>query len=182
MSTSRYEKLSLALRDVLGSKLIHLGQHVKEITIVVQSQDLLDVSEVLHDHPNLSFDTLIDLCGVDYASYTHDSFAGEGRQNRRFAVVYHLLSTTLNHRLRLRVFIDDDEFPMIDSVMGIWPSANWFEREAFDLYGIIFQSPRFRRILTDYGLLETLSQGFSLIWFVEMCYDAEQKSDLQPIQ
>lgn len=184
MSTSRYEKLSLALRDVLGSKLIHLGQHLKEITIVVQSQDLLDVSEVLHDHPDLSFDTLIDLCGVDYASYTHDTFAGEGRQNRRFAVVYHLLSTTLNHRLRLRVFIDDDEFPMVDSVMGIWPSANWFEREAFDLYGIIFSNhPDLRRILTDYGFIgNPFRKDFPLSGFVEMRYDADQKRVIyQPI-
>src|SRR5574339_320666 len=102
MSISRFEKLSSSLQNVLGGKLASMSQRLKEITVAVQSQDLLDVAEVLRDHPDLRFDTLIDLCGVDYSAYTHDSFAAEGRQNRRFAVVYHLLSVDLNHRLRVR--------------------------------------------------------------------------------
>lgn len=184
MSISRIEKLSSALQNVLNGKLVSLGQHLKEITITVQSQDLLDVAEVLRDHPDLNFDMLIDLCGVDYSAYTHDSFAGEGRQNRRFAVVYHLLSINLNHRLRLRVFIDDDEFPMVDSVIGTWPSANWFEREAFDLYGIIFSNhPDLRRILTDYGFIgNPFRKDFPLSGHVEMRYDADQKRVIyQPV-
>lgn len=184
MSISRFEKLSSSLQDVLGGKLASMSQHLKEITIAVQSQDLLDVAEVLRDHPDLHFDMLIDLCGVDYSAYTHDSFAAKGRQNRRFAVVYHLLSVDLNHRLRVRVFVDDDEFPMVDSVMGIWPSANWFEREAFDLYGIIFSNhPDLRRILTDYGFIgNPFRKDFPLSGHVEMRYDADQKRVIyQPI-
>ncbi|MDV6343457.1 NADH-quinone oxidoreductase subunit C [Nitrosomonas sp. Is37] len=177
MSISRLEKLSSSLQSVLGSKLVSLNQRLHQITILVRSQDLLDVAKVLRDHPELNFDTLIDLCGVDYSAYTHDSFAGEGRQNRRFAVVYHLLSVNLNHRLRVRVFVDDDEFPMVDSVMGIWPAVNWFEREAFDLYGIIFSNhPDLRRILTDYGFIgNPFRKDFPLSGYVEMRYDADQK-------
>lgn len=184
MSISRLEKLSSSLQSVLGSKLISLNQRINEITILVQSHDLYDVAEVLRDHPDLNFDMLIDLCGVDYSVHTHDYFAGEGRQNRRFAVVYHLLSINLNHRLRIRVFVDDDEFPMVDSVMGIWPSANWFEREAFDLYGIIFTNhPDLRRILTDYGFIgNPFRKDFPLSGHVEMRYDADQKRVIyQPI-
>lgn len=184
MSISRIEKLSSALQNVLNGKLFSLNQHLKEITITVQSQDLLDVAEILRDHPDLNFDMLIDLCGVDYSAYTHDSFAGEGRQNRRFAVVYHFLSINLNHRLRLRVFVDDDEFPMVDSVIGTWPSANWFEREAFDLYGIIFSNhPDLRRILTDYGFIgNPFRKDFPLSGHVEMRYDADQKRVIyQPV-
>lgn len=184
MSISRIEKLSSTLQNALNGKLVSLNQRLKEITITVQSQDLLDVAEVLRDHPDLNFDMLIDLCGVDYSVYTHDSFAGEGRQNRRFAVVYHLLSINLNHRLRLRVFIDDDEFPMVDSVIGTWPSANWFEREAFDLYGIIFSNhPDLRRILTDYGFIgNPFRKDFPLSGHVEMRYDADQKRVIyQPV-
>lgn len=184
MSISRIEKLSSALQNVLNGKLFSLSQHLKEIAITVQSQDLLDVAEILRDHPDLNFDMLIDLCGVDYSTYTHDSFAGEGRQNRRFAVVYHLLSINLNHRLRLRVFSDDDEFPMVDSVIGTWPSANWFEREAFDLYGIIFSNhPDLRRILTDYGFIgNPFRKDFPLSGHVEMRYDADQKRVIyQPV-
>jgi NADH-quinone oxidoreductase subunit C len=184
MSISRFEKLSSSLRDALGDKLVSLNQHLKEITIVAQSRDLLDVMEVLRDHSSLNFDMLIDLCGVDYSAYTNNSFAGEGRQNRRFAVVYHLLSINLNHRLRVRIFVDDDEFPIVDSVMGIWPSANWFEREAFDLYGIIFSNHQdLRRILTDYGFIgNPFRKDFPLSGHVEMRYDVDQKRVIyQPV-
>lgn len=184
MSTSRFEKLTSSLQNALGNKLISLNQHLKEITIVVQSQDLLDAVKVLRDHPDLNFDMLIDLCGVDYSAYTNESYAGERRQGRRFAVVYHLLSVKHNHRLRVRIFVDDDEFPMVDSVMGIWPAANWFEREAFDLYGIIFSNhPDLRRILTDYGFIgNPFRKDFPLSGHVEMRYDADQKRVVyQPI-
>lgn len=184
MLISRFEKLSSSLQSVFADKLISMSRHLKEITITVQSQDLLDVAEILRDHSDLNFEMLIDLCGVDYSAYTRDSLAGEGRQNRRFAVVYHLLSINFNHRLRLRVFVDDDEFPMVDSVMGIWPSANWFEREAFDLYGIIFSNhPDLRRILTDYGFIgNPFRKDFPLSGYVEMRYDADQKRVIyQPV-
>ncbi|SDW07654.1 NADH-quinone oxidoreductase subunit C [Nitrosomonas communis] len=184
MSISRSEKLASSLQSVLDSKLVSLSQHLHEITIVVRSQDLLDVAEALRDHPDLNFDTLIDLCGVDYSAHTHDSFAGEGRQNRRFAVVYHLLSVNLNHRVRVRVFADDNELPIVDSVIGIWPAANWFEREAFDLYGIVFfNHPDLRRILTDYGFIgNPFRKDFPLSGYVEMRYDADQKRVIyQPV-
>jgi NADH-quinone oxidoreductase subunit C len=184
MSISRSKKLASSLQSVLDSKLVSLSQHLQEITILVRSQDLLDVAEALRDHPDLNFDTLIDLCGVDYSAHTHDSFAAEGRQNRRFAVVYHLLSVNLNHRVRVRVFADDNELPIVDSVMGIWPAANWFEREAFDLYGIVFfNHPDLRRILTDYGFIgNPFRKDFPLSGYVEMRYDADQKRVIyQPV-
>lgn len=184
MSNTHFEELSSALQNVLGDKLASLSQRLGEMTILVRSQDLLDVAEVLRDHPELKFELLIDLCGVDYSTYTNNLYAGEGRQNRRFAVVYHLLSITRNQRLRVRVFIDDDEFPMVDSVMGIWPSANWFEREAFDLFGIVFSNhPDLRRILTDYGFIgNPFRKDFPLSGHVEMRYDADQRRVIyQPI-
>ena len=184
MSITHLEKLASTLQNVLDSKLVSMNQHLKETTILVHPQDLLDVAVLLRDHPDLSFDMLIDLCGVDYSTFTNSSFAVEGRHEQRFAAVYHLLSIKLNHRLRLRVFADDDEFPMIDSVIGIWPSANWFEREAFDLYGIIFSNhPDLRRILTDYGFIgNPFRKDFPLSGYVEMRYDADQKRVIyQPI-
>jgi NADH-quinone oxidoreductase subunit C len=126
----------------------------------------------LRDHPGLKFEQLIDLCGLDYQGY------GNGRYDGlRYAVVYHLLSVSSNHRLRLKVFATDDEFPVMDSVMGIWPSANWFEREAFDLFGIMFPGhPDLRRILTDYGFIgHPFRKDFPLSGFVEVRYDPDQK-------
>ena len=120
----------------------------------------------------LKFEQLIDLCGLDYQDY------GNGRHDGlRFAVVYHLLSVSLNHRLRLKVFAADDEFPVVDSVVGIWPSANWFEREAFDLFGIMFSGhPDLRRILTDYGFIgHPFRKDFPLSGFVEVRYDPDQR-------
>lgn len=132
---------------------------------------------VLRDHQDLGFDTLIDLCGVDFSEYSTDTHAGYKREDRRFAVVYHLLSVKHNHRLRVRVFAEDNEFPMVDSVMPVWPSANWFEREAFDLFGIIFNNhPDLRRILTDYGFIgNPFRKDFPLSGHVEMRYDPDQK-------
>lgn len=184
MSISHLEKLASTLQNVLDSKLVSMNLHLKEITILVRPQDLLDAAELLRDHPDLRFDMLIDLCGVDYSAYTNAAFTVDGCHSQRFAVVYHLLSIKLNHRLRVKVFADDDEFPIVDSVIGIWPSANWFEREAFDLYGIIFSNhPDLRRILTDYGFIgNPFRKDFPLSGYVEMRYDADQKRVIyQPI-
>jgi NADH-quinone oxidoreductase subunit C len=177
MVESRINKLAQILQRVFGGKLDDVSQALGEITILVRSQDLPDVAEILKSHPDLGFDTLIDLCGVDYSEYTTDTHAGYKRGDRRFAVVYHLLSVEHNYRLRVRVFIEDNEFPMLDSVVLIWPSANWYEREAFDLFGIVFNNhPDLRRILTDYGFIgNPFRKDFPLSGHMEMKYDPEQK-------
>lgn len=176
-----------------------------EVTIEVAARDVVSVCQTLRDDPALRFEQLIDLCGVDYSEYgaaewdtetasnTGFSRAVEPRvgarlhfgdehedtsDNRpRFAVVYHLMSVTNNHRLRLRVYCDSDEVPVVPSVIDIWPAVNWFEREAFDLYGIIFEGhPDLRRILTDYGFIgHPFRKDFPLIGHVEMIYDEAQK-------
>jgi NADH-quinone oxidoreductase subunit C len=133
----------------------------------------------LRDHPELGFEQLIDLCGLDYSAY------GDGvRRERRFAVVVHLLSTAHNWRLRVRVYCADDEFPVVDTLTGIWPSANWFEREAFDLFGIVFSGhPDLRRILTDYGFIgHPFRKDFPVSGHVEMRYDPDQRRVIyQPV-
>jgi NADH-quinone oxidoreductase subunit C len=133
----------------------------------------------LRDAPSLRFENLIDVCGVDYQGY------GDGtRQGPRFAVVYHLLSVTQNLRMRVRTFAADDEFPSVESVTGVWPSANWYEREAFDLYGIVFPGhPDLRRILTDYGFIgHPFRKDFPLSGHLEMRYDPDQKRVIyQPV-
>ncbi|MDT8363840.1 MAG: NADH-quinone oxidoreductase subunit C [Nitrosomonas sp.] len=184
MTNSRLERLTAALQQVLGEKLTGLSQDLGEITIVVDAANLLDVAELLKNHPSLGFDTLIDACGIDFSEYSTDTHAGRGRGERRFAVVYHLLSVQHNHRLRMRIFADDNEFPVVDSVILVWPVANWFEREAFDLYGIIFNNhPDLRRILTDYGFIgNPFRKDFPLSGHVEMRYDEEQKRVIyQPV-
>ena len=126
---------------------------------------------VLRDRPELRFESMIDLCGVDYSTY-----GGGGREGRRFAVVYHLLSLANNWRLRVRVFAPDDEFPILSSLVGVWPAANWFEREAFDFFGIMFTGhPDLRRLLTDYGFIgHPFRKDFPLSGHVEMRYDPDQ--------
>ncbi len=185
MSTSsQQENLAKALQSVLADKLSSLQTQNGELTIVVYANDILTVSEMLRDNPTLSFDTLIDLCGIDYSTYGDSLSAKHGLRGKRFAVVYHLLSVNLNHRLRIRVLAEDNDFPVIDSVTEIWPAANWFEREAFDLYGIIFGGhPDLRRILTDYGFIgNPFRKDFPLTGYVEMRYDAEQKRVIyQPV-
>jgi NADH-quinone oxidoreductase subunit C len=172
----------------------NLSQH-REASIEIAKEDLLTIAQLLRDHENFQFETLIDLCGVDYAQYgitewmttaaTGKGFdravdhSGEVKtkwEKPRFCVVYHLLSVTLNHRLRLKVFLDGDP-PIIDSVTEIWPSANWYEREAFDLYGILFDKhPDLRRILTDYGFIgHPFRKDFPLSGTVEVRYDETQK-------
>lgn len=164
------------LKSSLGDRVVRLDESLGEMTLVVRAEDLLWTADTLRTHPQLKFEQLMDLCGVDYRDY--GVVAGAGRaQGPRYAVVYHLLSVSLNSRLRLRVFASDDDLPMVDSVTGIWPSANWFEREAFDLYGIVFPGhPDLRRILTDYGFIgHPFRKDFPLSGYVEMRYDPEQQ-------
>ena len=171
--------LAESLKSSFGDKVVELVAVRNEQTLVIHAADLLAVAEALRDHPALKFEQLIDLCGLDYRDY------GNGRHDGlRYAVVYHLLSVSSNHRLRLKVFATDDEFPVVDSVVGIWPSANWFEREAFDLFGIMFPGhPDLRRILTDYGFIgHPFRKDFPLSGFVEVRYDPEQKRVIyQPV-
>ena len=167
------------LEKVLGKKVSRLHEALGELTLVVRSEDYLDVATTLRDEPNLGFDQLIDLCGVDYSEYDNATWEGP-----RFAAVSHLLSVKHNWRLRLRVFAPDDSFPLVASVTPIWSSANWFEREAFDLYGILFEGhDDLRRILTDYGFIgHPFRKDFPVSGNVEMRYDPEQKRVIyQPV-
>ena len=160
------------LYDVLGRESLLPRERLGEITIEVPSTDYAAVCRKLRDHPELHFEQLIDLCGVDYASY-----GDEPREAKRFAVVVHLLSVKYNWRLRVRTFCRDDEFPVVSSLVEVWPAAGWFEREAFDLFGIMFEGhPDLRRILTDYGFVgHPFRKDFPLSGHVEMRYDPEQK-------
>lgn len=184
MSSSRLEKLSFCLQNVLGDKITNAAEQLGELTVSVLPGDLLWAMRTLRDHPDLGFEMLIDLCGMDYSAYGSESVTGNDLTGKRFAVVYQLLSIKHNHRLRIKGFVDDDEFPVLDSVIGIWPSANWFEREAFDLYGIVFTGhPDLRRILTDYGFIGSpFRKDFPLSGNVEMRYDPDQKRVIyQPV-
>ncbi len=176
---SRLESLVAALHTVLGGKLASVTSALDEVTIVVKPENLLAVATILRDAPEFRFEQLTDLCGLDYSAYGDGAYEGA-----RFAVAYHLLSITRNRRLRLRVFAADDGFPVVDSVIGIWPSANWYEREAFDLYGIVFTGhPDLRRILTDYGFVgHPFRKDFPLSGNVEMRYDPDQQRVIyQPV-
>ena len=169
---AKLEKLAAALQTALGGKLAKLTEYVGEITIEVKAADWLAAAKILRDDPALGFEQLTDLCGVDYSAYGEGGWSG-----KRFAAVSHLLSYANNQRLRVRVFAEDDEFPMLDSVVEVWPIANWNEREAFDLYGIIFTGhPDLRRILSDYGFIgHPFRKDFPLVGNVEMRYDPEQR-------
>ena len=165
-----------ALKDTLATALGALAQHVSvalgEVTVTVAPAQYHEVMKTLRDAAGCRFEQLIDLCGVDYSTY------GDGRwEGPRFAVVTHLLSVSLNQRLRVRVFCEDDDFPVVASVNGIWNSANWYEREAFDLFGIMFEGHAdLRRILTDYGFIgHPFRKDFPLSGHVEMRYDAERQ-------
>ncbi|PKO92100.1 MAG: NADH-quinone oxidoreductase subunit C [Betaproteobacteria bacterium HGW-Betaproteobacteria-1] len=177
--SARLEKLSEEIKLALGEKLSKLSVHVGEITIEVKAADLLAVCQTLRDAPALKFEQLIDLCGVDYAEY------GDGTWNGpRFAVVYHFLSISLNQRLRLRVYAEDEDFPVLPTLVNLWPAANWFEREAFDLFGIMFEDhPDLRRLLTDYGFVgHPFRKDFPMIGNVEMRYDPDQQRVIyQPV-
>jgi NADH-quinone oxidoreductase subunit C len=176
---TRLEKLSASLKPALADKLVAMHQHVGEITIEANPADLIAVCTTLRDHADLRFEQLIDLCGIDYSSYGEGAWLGA-----RFAVVYHLLSVSLNQRIRLKVFVADDNFPVVASVVEVWPSANWFEREAFDLFGMMFEGhPDLRRILTDYGFVgHPFRKDFPMIGNVEMRYDPDQQRVIyQPV-
>ncbi len=176
---SRLETLQSALRDALGDRLGSLVLQRDEITVTVKADDYLAVVANLRDVPALKFEQLIDLCGVDYSAWRDSAWDG-----LRYCVVLHLLSITHNWRLRLKVFCVDDDLPQIPSLTGIYSAANWFEREAFDLYGIIFEGHvDLRRILTDYGFIgHPFRKDFPTTGHVEMRYDSEQKRVIyQPV-
>ena len=162
------DTISLALGDKVKRIDVALG----EVTLVVRAADYLAAMQTLRDAPGCKFEQLVDLCGVDYSAYRDTDWEG-----LRYCAVSHLLSVSLNQRVRVKVFCADDDFPMLPSVMQIWNSANWFEREAFDLYGIVFEGHEdLRRILTDYGFIgHPFRKDFPLSGHVEMRYDEELK-------
>jgi NADH-quinone oxidoreductase subunit C len=177
--TQKLDQLQAALESVLGEAVASLKRERGEITVTVPASRYLDAARSLHDHPSLKFEQLIDLCGVDYSSYKNQPWDGQ-----RYAVVCHLLSITHNWRVRLKVFACDDELPMVASVNDVWNAANWFEREAFDLYGIVFEGHAdLRRILTDYGFIgHPMRKDFPVSGHVEMRYDAQtQRVIYQPV-
>ena len=168
---SKLETLGQSLQAQFGERLKSLKLALGEATIEVDAADYLQVMQELRDCEALCFEELIDLCGVDYSTYGNDSWSG-----KRYAVVAHLLSVSKNWRLRVRVFASDDAFPAVDSVVNVWNSANWFEREAFDLFGIVFPGhDDLRRILTDYGVIgHPFRKDFPISGYVEMRYDPDQ--------
>ncbi len=177
--TIKLEILEAAVRNALGDDLQSLTVALGEITIVVKASNYLSAMRVLRDHADTRFEELIDLCGVDYSTYSDGSWDGA-----RFAAVSHLLSIEHNWRLRVRVFATDDEQPILASVSDIWSSANWYEREAFDFFGILFEGHNdLRRILTDYCFIGyPFRKDFPVSGYVEMRYDAEQKRVIyQPV-
>ena len=176
---SRLDTLQAALETVLGDKLKKLVSDRGEISITVAAADYAEVALTLRDHAEFHFEQLIDLCGLDYSSYKDQAWEGA-----RYGVVSHLLSVKQNWRLRLKVFCPDDDVPAIASLGEVWSSSNWFEREAFDLYGIIFEGHLdLRRILTDYGFIgHPMRKDFPTSGHVEMRYDPEQKRVIyQPV-
>jgi len=176
---SSLDTLQEALTAQLGSRVEKLERAYSELTLTVAGTDYVGVATMLRDHGDFSFEQLIDLCGVDYSAYRDAPWEGP-----RYCVVLHLLSLGKNWRLRLKVFCADDDVPQIASVTGIWSAANWFEREAFDLFGIIFDGHLdLRRILTDYGFIgHPFRKDFPVSGTVEMRYDPEQKRVIyQPV-
>ena len=177
--TQKLDTLQAALESELGAAIQSLKRERGEISITVSSENYLDVARRLHEHPALKFEQLMDLCGVDYSGYKNLPWDGA-----RYGVVSHLLSLTHNWRVRLKVFAPDDDMPVVASVCDIWSAANWFEREAFDLYGIIFDGHvDLRRILTDYGFIgHPMRKDFPTTGHVEMRYDAQtQRVIYQPV-
>jgi len=166
------EVLLERVEEALGDKILTSKIAQDQVTIEVAPTDWLEVCATLRDTPALAFDLMMDLCGVDYSAYKDGAWEG-----RRFAVVLQLLSVKRNHRLRVRTFCADDDLPILSSLMDIWPAVNWFEREAFDLFGIVFEGhPDLRRILTDYGFIgHPFRKDFPISGHVEMRYDPELK-------
>jgi NADH-quinone oxidoreductase subunit C len=196
--TDRHETLAARLDERFGEQLARVASTCRELTYEVAKDDLITVATALRNEPEFGFEMLIDVCGVDYLSYGQDEWTtasatetgfSRGVQRapvlldeadefdaRRFAVVYHLLSVRHNIRLRLRVYTGTSNPPVVRSVVDIWNSANWFEREVFDLYGILFEGhPDLRRILTDYGFIgHPFRKDFPLMGAVEVIYDEEK--------
>jgi NADH-quinone oxidoreductase subunit C len=168
---TRLQTLQAAIEQALGDR-VELSVRLGEITLVVRAADYFDVARTLRDDERLRFDTLVDLCGVDYSAWRDGGWSGA-----RFAAVSHLLSVEKNWRVRLRAFATDDDHPMLASLIDLWPSVGWFEREAFDLFGILFEGhPDLRRILTDYGFVgHPFRKDFPISGHVEMRYDPEQR-------
>ena len=166
------ENLLELLNSHLSEHLLSVCQELGETTIVIKADGMIAAMTQLRDTEGLHFSQMSDLCGMDYLAYGDDDWQG-----KRFAVVYHLLSITHNQRLRVRIFTEEDEVPGVASVAPVWPAANWYEREAFDLFGIIFTGhPDLRRILTDYGFVgNPFRKDFPLSGHVEMRYDPEQQ-------
>lgn len=184
--SAKLEKLCQNLNSVLGERVVSLVTAGGEVTLIVAAADYLSVAKTLRDDVDLRFEQLSDLCGVDYAAYGETGAISEEKLDvaPRFAAVSHLVSVSHNWRLRLRVFATDNSFPVLDSVTPIWNSANWFEREAFDLFGIMFEGHTdLRRILTDYGFIgHPFRKDFPVSGYVEMRYDPDQKRVIyQPV-
>ena len=177
--TVRLDRLEAALQATLGDKIKTFKRERGEITLTVSSANYLPVAKALRDDSTLKFEQLIDLCGIDYSSWKDRAWDGP-----RYCVASHLLSISHNWRVRLKVFAPDDDLPVVDSLTDLWSSANWFEREAFDMIGMIFKGHiDLRRILTDYGFIgHPLRKDFPVSGHVEMRYDAEQKRVIyQPV-
>lgn len=176
---SKLELLKTNLQNILGERVVNLVDALDEVTLTVKAGDYLEVMRTLRDHGDLKFEQLMDVAGLDYSAY------GDGlHDGPRYAAVSHLLSITHNWRLRVRVFAPSDDLPVVASVIDVWSSANWFEREAFDLVGIVFEGhPDLRRILTDYGFIgHPFRKDFPTSGYVEMRYDPEQKRVIyQPV-
>lgn len=170
--SAKLEVLSQNLQKYLGDRIGSLEVALGEVTIDIDMDDYFSAMTMLRDEPELRFEELMDLCGVDYSTYGNAGCAG-----KRFAAVSHLVSISNNWRLRVRCFAPDDDFPSVPSVVSIWNSVNWFEREAFDLYGIVFPGhPDLRRILTDYGFIgHPFRKDFPIYGYVEMRYDPDQR-------
>ncbi len=177
--TRKLEILQSTLKATFDASLLQISEAFGELTIVVQASDYLEVARRLRDEPALDFAQLVDLCGVDYSGYRDGTYDGS-----RFAVVLHLLSLSHNWRVRVKVFAPDSAMPIVPSVVEIWNSANWYEREAFDLFGIVFDGhPDLRRILTDYGFIgHPFRKDFPVSGYVEMRYDETEKRVIyQPV-
>ena len=178
-ATASGEQIAAAVSSVLGDLVKNISVAFGEVTLVVSASNYLAAAALLRNADGCKFEQLIDLCGIDYSEYKNGQYEG-----LRYCVSTHLLSVSLNQRIRLKAFCPDDDFPVIDSLNGLWNAANWFEREAFDLFGIVFEGHNdLRRILTDYGFIgHPFRKDFPTTGYVEMRYDPEQKRVIyQPV-
>ncbi|CAN4271268.1 NuoC NADH,ubiquinone oxidoreductase 27 kD subunit [Methylophilaceae bacterium] len=177
--SAKLDQLHQDVQSALGAKLIQASIALNELNLQCRAEDYLAVCLCLRDDPRFRFEQLIDLCGVDYQTY-----ADVEQEGPRYAVVCHLLSVSMNQRVRLRVFAADEAFPILPTLVDVWPVANWYEREAFDMYGIMFENhPDLRRLLTDYGFVgHPFRKDFPMIGLVEMRYDPKQQRVIyQPV-